>query len=102
MSFSTSLTAYNVGDTVRLTFTVLTSTGGAVDTPVRLVIGNSTNDATAYPTSALAHPGTGSWRKDLHLTAAGRWSYRWESSGAVVQVDEGAFAVSRVKAATST
>lgn len=101
MSFSTSLVAYNVGDTVRLTFTVLTSTGGAVDTPVRLTVGNSTNHAVAYTTASLTKVGVGQWRKDLHVTDAGRWSYRWQSSGAVVQADEGAFAVSRVKAATA-
>lgn len=101
MSYSTALTAYNVGDTVRLTFTVQTSTGGAIDTPVRLLVGNSTNMATAYTTASLTHVGTGSWRKDVRVNDAGRWSYRWESSGAVVQVDEGAFAVSVVKAATA-
>jgi hypothetical protein len=101
MSFSTSLDAYNVGDTVRLTFTVKTSTGGPVDTSVRLVVGNSTNAGTAYTTSSMTHVGTGSWRKDIRVDAAGRWSYRWQSTGAVVQVDEGAFAVSRVKAATA-
>lgn len=101
MSFSTSLSAYNVGDTVRLTFTVVTSTGGAVDTPVRLVVGASTDHGVAYTTSNLTRVSVGSWRKDLRVGEAGRWTYRWESSGAVVQVDEGAFAVSRVKAATA-
>lgn len=101
MSFSTSLTAYNVGDTVRLTFSVQTSTGGAVNTPVRLLLGPSTGEAVVYTTaSGLAHPGVGSWRLDQKVAQAGRWAYRWESSGAVVQVDEGAFAVAYQKAST--
>jgi len=101
MSFSTSLTAYNVGDTVRLTFTVTTTTGGAVDTSPRLLVSAPASTAgTIYATSTLAHPATGSWRKDVRVTTAGRWTYRWESTGAVVQVDEGAFAAFPEKVTT--
>ena len=100
MSFSTSLTAYNIGDTVRLSFTVATSTGAATNTPVRLLIGRPSSTTLVYTTSSLGHPAVGSWRQDIMVTEAGRWTYRWASSGAVVQADEGAFAVSPKKAST--
>lgn len=100
MSFSTSLSGYNLGDTVRLTFTVRTSTGGTIDTSVRLLLAADGSEAVAYTTATLGHAGTGSWRHDHRVTTAGRWTYRWESTGAVVQVDEGAFAVAPSKAST--
>jgi len=102
VAYSTALTAYNLGDTVRLTFTVQTTSGAAIDTPVRLLVGPSTGEAAVQTSTAgLSHPGIGSWRYDAHVTAAGRWTYRWESTGTVVQVDEGAFAVAMKKASTS-
>ncbi|CAB4169722.1 hypothetical protein UFOVP1305_49 [uncultured Caudovirales phage] len=102
MSYSTSLSAYNIGDTVRMTFTVTSTTGALTNTPVRLLVGRPESTTLVYSSSALSHPSVGLWRKDVQVSEAGRWSYRWASSGAVVQVDEGAFAVFNKKASTST
>jgi uncharacterized protein YfaS (alpha-2-macroglobulin family) len=95
-------TAYDPGDTVRLSFTI-------TSTPVSTAYANSnchldllppvgvlrTLTSTSTASSPLEHDSLGHYHYDLipTTTEAGRWRYRFVSTGAVKQSQQGVFAV---------
>lgn len=103
----TNTSPYSIGDAARLTFTVTSTAGVATNTAVRLIVNTPSGGATvaaAGPSTAgaqgIAHSATGVWTYDYQSTEAGRYTYRWESTGSVKQSTEGAWAVYPRKASS--
>jgi len=116
-----STQAYDVGDQVRLSYIVAStgSTNPTVGTVPKLVVTSPTavdsvvavGSMTAVPSSDLAEfttktdttsQGVGGWYYDFTLTAHGRWTYQFRSTGTITASEGGAFAVARPLASTST
>lgn len=72
---------YDVGDLARLTFSLTDVAGAPANGTVVLTV-TKPDDSTVTPT--VANPATGSYTADVSLDQAGRWTYRWVSTGAVV------------------
>lgn len=88
-----STTVYDVGDTVRLSCTIQSSTGGYTAATVRLIVNAPDGDETLVAAGALTSTATGRYRYDVVPDVGGRWRYRFESTGAIVGAEQGAFAV---------
>lgn len=86
-------TIYDIGDTVRMSATVTNSTGGAVSATVTLVVDRPTSTSLVVAPGSLSNPATGTYRYDLVVTEAGRWTYEFRSTGNVVATEGDAFTV---------
>ena len=71
---------YDVGDRARLTFTLTDVNGTPTNGTVVLTV---TKPDASTATPATANPTAGSYTADVDLDQAGRWTYRWVSTGAV-------------------
>lgn len=72
---------YDVGDRARLTFSLTDTAGAPANGTVVLTVTDPTG---VTSTPAVTNPATGSYTADVDLDQAGRWTYRWVSTGAVV------------------
>lgn len=90
---------YDVGDQVRLSVQFTDEDGVAVDPTlitVRYARPDGAETAVTYDgMTAVTREATGDYYLDLVADAAGTWSYRWASSGAVTAAGEGRFEVRR-------
>jgi hypothetical protein len=79
-----SISAFPVGKTVRISGAFVDVNGAAVDpSTVTLAYkapGGSRTTKT-YAAGDVVKDSTGNYHYDLPLTVAGRWKYRWESTG---------------------
>lgn len=83
---------YDLGDSIRLTFTVRDITGVLVDaTTVGLTV--TRPDATTFTPLTPTHPGVGTYQATLSPDAAGTWLYRWIATGTAVTTEDGQFYV---------
>lgn len=80
---------YDIGDSVRLTFSV-TVDGVLTDATVALTITDPSGNVTTPGTS---HPSTGVYSATLAATSAGVWIYRWTATGAATTAEDGQFIV---------
>jgi len=86
-----SYNVYNVGDAVFLTATFKSASGDLSDpTEVQLRVKRSSGEVDAL---APERQGLGVWRCVYSLVgkAHGEYRYRWEATGALIVVGEGAF-----------
>jgi hypothetical protein len=77
---------YDVGDRARLTFHITDVNGVPANGTVVLTV-TKPDQSTTVP--ATVNPQTGSYTADVDLDQAGRWTYRWVSTGAVVTAQSG-------------
>ena len=101
----TNTTAYSIGDVVRLGLVVKSTAGTNTNTGVTLIVNSPSTVAVYGPitttnSTVIDHTTTGTWRKSITAGRAGRWTYRWESTGTVTVSTEGAFAVYPQKASS--
>lgn len=90
----------HLNDTPRIaTSTAFSNTAGAATDPstVSLIVRDPAGTETTYTYAGgtVSKASTGSYYKDLQLTQAGLWSYRWIGTGAVEAVDEDVIYVAR-------
>jgi hypothetical protein len=91
------MTTYDIGDTVRLSAAFANIAGTATD-PTTVTLRVTSRSAVNVYTYAGAHitkASTGNFYYDLALTTHGKWSYRWEATGAVATAEEGELYVRR-------
>lgn len=93
------MNSYDIGDQVRLTVAFTDEYGAGVDPTVIIC---KTVDPDGHVTDwsygvdeALTRTDTGAYALDFVIDQAGRWAYRWESSGTVTAAAEGQFNVRR-------
>lgn len=100
----TATTAYDPGDTIRLSFSVTASpvSTAYADADCRLLLlppvgALRTLRSTSTGSTGIVHDATGRYHADVvpTTTEAGRWAFRFHSTGAVRQAAQGAFAVRR-------
>ena len=101
----TNTTAYSLGDAVRLSVVVKTTAGTPVNTGVTLWVNSPSTKVkygpiTSTASTVLDNYATGSWRKTISLTRAGRWTWEWQSTGTVQVTTGGALAVHPAYATT--
>lgn len=93
------MNSYDLGDQVRLSATFTDVDGAAVDPTVITVKyaapDGSVTDLTYGVDLNVTQDATGVFYVDFVPSAAGVWSYRWESSGTVTAAAEGSFMVRR-------
>lgn len=91
------MNAYKVGASVRCSAVFTNDLGAAVDPSTvtfRLRTPAGTVTSYAYGTDAqLVKDATGNYHVDLSASQAGRWTYRFEGTGAAPSADEAQFAV---------
>jgi hypothetical protein len=80
------VTVYDIGDLARLSLALTDVTGVAAAGTVVLTVTDPAGTAT---TPSLTNPSTGAYYADVEMTAAGTWTYRWTSTGAVVAAEDG-------------
>lgn len=87
-----------VGDTLQLYLTVATLAGVATDPAgltLRVKAPSGAVTVYVYGTAAeVIRDGAGDFHADIPATAAGIWAWRWEATGSVPGVEEGAVMVS--------
>ena len=102
MAERTNTSAFDPGDTVRLTFAVTSSTVGTsyVDSDCKLILDKPHGTSvvltsTSTGSTGLLHIATGRYQADVVPTSTefGRWAYCFRSTGVVTQSTSGAFAV---------
>ena len=101
----TNTTAFSVGDLVRLTFTVKSTGSTLIDSDVKVIINAPSGSATlksgtSTSSTSVLHDTTGTWHYDYKTTEAGRYTYRWVSTGAIAATTGGAWAVYPEKASS--
>lgn len=88
---------YNNGDVVRVTATFVDAAGAAMDpTTVRFKFkapGAATVTYTYGAGAEIIKDSTGNYHADLPADTAGKWLYRWESTGTGKAAGEGQFMV---------
>lgn len=97
----TNTTAYSVGDQVRLTFNVESTSGAGANTSVTFIVNPPTGSTvaawvrsagpTTAGTTAVFHDATGVWHADYLITEPGRHTYAMRSTGTVTLTTDGAF-----------
>ena len=92
------MNVYDIGDVVRLSNAMtVTSTGSAVDPgALTLVIQDPTGLQTAYvygTDAELVKDSTGNYHCDVTVSTAGKWRFRWTSTGSAVGSEESVFLV---------
>ena len=96
----TNLAEHDIGDAPRLTNTFLLGTTPTDPSTVSLTITDPSGTATTYTYAGatITKASTGVYYKDVPLTAAGEWQYRFVGTGTVAAVAQGRFAVRRTGA----
>jgi hypothetical protein len=92
------MATYDIGDTVRLSAAFANIAGTATDpTTVTLrVTSRSLTTVYTYAAGQITRASAGNYYYDLAITSDhGRWSYRWEATGAVATAEEGELYVRR-------
>lgn len=89
---------YDIGDLARLSAVFTDSTGAAIDpTLVKVVYhapGAASNTTLVYGVDlAVVKDSVGHYHLDLSVTLAGRYDYRWYSTGTGQASEEGGFDV---------
>ena len=92
---------YDIGDLVRVTGTFTVSSVATDPTTVTLKVlpPGGTLATYTYAAGEITKSGTGVYYKDIAITAAGTWYYRWLGTGAVVSAGEEYFHVRTAQAA---
>lgn len=80
-----TINSYDVGDLIRCTGTFTNAAGTAVDpTTVTFKVEDASGDVTSYVYDTdpeVVRDGTGVYHVDVSIDEAGRWQFRWESTG---------------------
>lgn len=84
--------AYDIGDTVRLSGT-FTSTSGAPVDPTTVTVWVKAPTSTVYVDSTPSHPSTGLYYVDYTPTSTGVYSWRIFSTGTVITSEDDYFRV---------
>lgn len=75
----------------------LTDTGAAADpTTLVLKLKDASGTVTSYTygsSTAIVNDSVGNYHGDVIIPSSGKWSWRWEATGAVVGATEGTFIV---------
>ena len=92
---------YDIGDLVRVTgtFTVADVATDPTTVTLRVLAPGGTVTAYTLALSEVTKSGTGVYYKDITITAAGIWYYRWLGTGTVVSAGESEFYVRTAQAA---
>lgn len=90
-------TAWDIGERARLTYTLRDVDNALANGTVTLTV--TAPDGT-QSTPAVTNVSTGIYRADVDLDQAGRWVYRWASTGAVINAEDGYLVVEPNIAAT--
>jgi len=77
---------YDIGDSVRLSFTVKDVDGTLTNATTALTV-TDPDGTTSNPT--ITNPSTGLYRATYELTKAGIWLHRWTATGAVTTAEDG-------------
>ena len=92
-----TITCYQKGDLVRVTGTFTNSAGTAIDpSAVYFAYTNpagSTTTLTYGTDAAVIKSATGIYYVDVNAATAGRWYWRWYSTGTGQAADQGEFVV---------
>lgn len=92
-----NINLYNVGDLVRLTGTLATAAGDAVDpSGLTVIVQAPSGTQTQYVYGDDAFPvrvEAGEYYVDVTPDAAGKWAYQFRSTGTGQAMDEGTFVV---------
>ncbi len=87
---------YDVGDSARLRCTVYDDTGALIDpTDLTLTLVDPAGTTTVIPKGTLTHASTGVYTYPVTFALAGVYSYTFDASGNVEQVESGALVVGR-------
>lgn len=87
-----STTIYDIGDVVRVSAN-FKSTAGVNADPTDVLVRVERPDATSTGSTNPTKPSVGNYYYDFAVTQAGRHTYRWVGTGAIVSASEGAFTV---------
>ncbi len=88
---------FDIGDTIRLS-AAFTTTAGVADDPttvtLKVKVPSGTETSYVYLTDlSLVRDSEGNYHRDLLLSTAGTYHYRWVGTGDVATADEGRFVV---------
>ena len=86
---------YDIGDGIRLSGAFTVSDVATDPTTITLKIKDAADNTASYTyaLTQVSKSSTGSYYKDISLSTAGRWFYRWEGTGTVVAACEKWFTV---------
>lgn len=84
-------TTYDVGDVVRLSANFQQSSADMDPTTVALTVvaPDATSVTYTYAGATITKDSVGDYHVDVSLTAAGKWKYRWVSTGTGAAAEEG-------------
>ncbi len=92
----TNTTCFSVGDTARLSFTVLSTGGAGIDTTVTVIIQPPTGAplvGTSTGSTWITRDAAGYWHADYLTAQSGRHPYTFRSTGSIKATTSGAFTV---------
>ena len=85
-----SMNQYLIGNTVQISFVLVTSTNVPIDpSALSLRITDPNGNETDFSLATLTRTGTGLYNTTVNLVTIGQWSYRWEATGNVYAAAEG-------------
>jgi len=81
---------YDIGDGIRISGAFTVSDVATDPSTITLRIKDASNNTAryTYALSGVTKNNTGNYYKDITLSTAGRWFYRWEGTGNVIAADE--------------
>lgn len=89
---------YDVGDSIKLTFTVRDEAGALINATTTIVV--TKPDGTAVnPAPTISNPSTGAYTAVVAPDQVGTWLYRWTATGAATTAEDGQFFVEQAAAA---
>jgi hypothetical protein len=84
---------YTIGDLVRISCAFTVNGTAADPTAVTAKVKAGDGIVTTYSGAQVSKDSTGNYHVDVPITAAGRWYYRFEGTGAVIAATEDSFNV---------
>lgn len=93
VTYMSSLTEYDIGDTVRLS--CVFTAGGVFTNPSSVSVLVTRPDGTTATYDAPVNDSAGHYHQDITATLSGEWAAQWTGTGAVVAVSTELFAVRR-------
>ena len=82
--------SYDIGDGIRLSGAFTVNDVATDPTAITLRVKDPVNSTGryTYALSQVSKTSTGNYYKDITVSTAGKWFYRWEGTGAVIAADE--------------
>lgn len=81
---------YDIGDSVKLTFTVRDEAGALIDATTAIKV-TKPDGTFVTPDPTITHAGTGTYTAIIAIDTAGTWLYRWTATGAATTAEDGQF-----------